>query len=330
MRRHWLPLLLFIIVIVISGSEAWSSFRQQAEDDRLFSVWLSSQRKSTDTVWRGLDQYQIPGYTEEGKLILYGRELIAHTSTYLGPRGTVSHISNGMNCQNCHLDGGTLPFGNNYGKVYSTYPQYRARNNGIQTIYGRVEDCFERSLNGVAPDSGSREMKAIYAYIKWLGAGIPKGVVRGGTGIMKLAMMDRAADPGRGSTVYVSNCASCHGVDGSGVETTDGNGYVYPPLWGTHSYNDGAGLYRLSNFAGFVRNNMPFGTDYHNPRLTDEEAWDVAAYVNSQPRPHKDQSGDWKDVGKKPVDFPVGPFTDSFSERQHKYGPWQAMVKGRS
>jgi cytochrome c len=30
---------------------------------------------------------------------------------------------------------------------------------------------------------------------------------------------------------------------------------------------------------------MPIGTDYKAPALTVQEAWDVAAYVNSKPHP---------------------------------------------
>ena len=66
---------------------------------------------------------------------------------------------------------------------------------------------------------------------------------------------------------------------------------------------------------------MPFGTDYHDPKLTDEEAWDVAAFVNSQPRPKKDLSKDWPKIAGKPVDHPFGPYADKFTEQEHKYGP---------
>jgi len=69
--------------------------------------------------------------------------------------------------------------------------------------------------------------------------------------------------------------------DGQGVQKSDGSGYTYPPLWGANSYNFGAGLFRLSRFAGYVRANMPFGATYERPMLSDEESWDVAAYVNS-------------------------------------------------
>jgi thiosulfate dehydrogenase len=98
---------------------------------------------------------------------------------------------------------------------------------------------------------------------------------------------------------------------------------LYPPLWGNNSYNNGAGLFRLSRFAGYVKNNMPNPLNYHNPQLTDEEAWDVAAYVNSQPRPSKDLSKDWPNIKKKPFDHPFGPYADAWSEEKHKYGPWK-------
>ena len=75
---------------------------------------------------------------------------------------------------------------------------------------------------------------------------------------------------------------------------------------------------------------MPFNQSTHtNPALTTEEAWDVAAFVNSQPRPQKDISKDWPDISKKPVDHPFGPYTDGFSEQQHKFGPFAPIVEAR-
>lgn len=325
MKAHWAPVLLFVIIAVVVASESISGYRKRKEEDKAFAAYLASE--PVDTVWRGWNKYQIPTLSDSGKLIMYGHELIANTSYYLGPKGTVLHLTNGMNCQNCHLDGGTVPFGNNYGKVFSTYPQFRARNNGLQSIYDRVNDCFERSLNGQKMDSSTREMQAIYAYMKWLGEDVPKGVSHGGTSLMKLKYLDRAADPIRGKQIFLANCASCHGADGQGQLNATATGYNYPPLWGPHSYNDGAGLYRISSFASFVKNNMPFGADYHSPKLKDEEAWDIAAFVNSQPRPHKDQSADWKNIAKKPIDFPFGPYPDSFSEQQHKFGPFKPIAE---
>ncbi len=283
----------------------------------------------TDSTWVGpsiyLDNSTIG---EERELIIYGQELIAHTSKYLGPKGSVAQITNGMNCQNCHLQAGAKAWGNNYGAVSSTYPKFRDRSGQVESIYKRVADCMERSLNGTAVDSNSKEFKAINAYIKWLGQDVQKGEKPHGSGIEKLPYLDRAADPKKGQIVYTAQCQSCHGANGEGQLTLDELEYAYPPLWGPHSYNDGAGLFRLSNFAGYVKNNMPYLlTSHDNPKLTIEECWDVAAYVNSQSRPHKDQSKDWPKYDKKPIDFAFGPYADSFPESQHKYGPYKPIKK---
>ena len=323
MKSNWLPLILGVIILITIISKSFTASQDNKLSEKVFAAYVSAEL--VDTVWRGWNKWEIPNYNDSGKLISYGHELISNTAYYLGPKGTIAHISNGMNCQNCHLDGGTIPYGNNFGKVYSTYPQFRARNNGMQSIYDRVNDCFERSLNGKALDSNTHEMKAIYAYMKWLGNGIPKGYVSGGTSIMKIKYLDKEANPAFGKNVYAEKCQSCHGKNGEGQLNLDKIGYIYPPLWGDNSYNDGAGMYRLSSLAGFVKNNMPYGADYHNTKLTDEEAWDVAAFVNSEPRPHKDQQEDWKNIAKKPMDFPFGPYIDSFSQKQHKYGPFQQI-----
>ena len=72
---------------------------------------------------------------------------------------------------------------------------------------------------------------------------------------------------------------------------------------------------------------MPFGATAENPQLTDEEAWDLAAFVNTQPRPkHKFLKIDWPVISKKPYDHPFGPFADTFPELQHKYGPYQPIL----
>jgi thiosulfate dehydrogenase len=323
MRNNWFPVVLFIIVGIVFAVNTFNENAMQQQQEALFAAYRATE--PVDTVWRGWNKYAIPDYNDSGRLIRYGFDLIVNTAYYLGPKGTVAQVSNGMNCQNCHLEAGTAPFANNFGKVYATYPGYRPRNNAIQTIYGRIDDCLERSLNGKILDSNTREMRAMNAYISWLGNDIPKGVIRGGTGNTKIKYPDRAADPDSGKIIYASLCQRCHGSNGEGMPNKEATGYVYPPLWGEESYNDGAGLYRLGSFAAFVKNNMPFGADYHMPQLTDNEAWNVAAYVNSRPRPHRNQRDDWKDVNKKPVDFPFGPYADTFSEKQHKYGPFKPI-----
>lgn len=261
--------------------------------------------------------------------IKYGKELIANTSEYLGPNGKVRKISNGLNCQNCHLEAGTVPLGNNYSAAASTYPKVRGRSGREEDLQLRINGCFQRSLNGEVLSNDSEEMKAMMAYMNWLGQDVPKGEKPKGAGIYEVPFLDRAADPIKGKTVYQNQCVLCHGDDGQGIMKEDGSGYTYPPLWGDHSYNQKAGLFRMSKFAGYVKANMPFGTTYENPVLTDEEAWDVAAYVNSLERPDRNFPNDWPDISKKPIDHPFGPYSDSFSETQHKYGPFQEIVAAR-
>ena len=267
---------------------------------------------------------------KERELVIYGEELIANTSKYLGPKGSVAAVTNGMNCQNCHLNAGRKSWGNNYGSVAANYPKFRDRSGSIETVYKRVSDCMERSLNGKTLDSNSKEMQAMMAYIKWVGNDVVKDSTPKGSGIQPPVYLDRAASPEKGSIVYSAKCQSCHGANGEGLLAADGKSYTYPPLWGSNSYNSGAGLFRLSRFAGYVRDNMPLNQASHNaPALSDEEAWDVAAFVNSRPRPSKDLSGDWPNISKKPIDHPFGPYTDGFSEIQHKYGPFKPIIEAR-
>jgi thiosulfate dehydrogenase len=162
-----------------------------------------------------------------------------------------------------------------------------------------------------------------------VGSNVKKGDKAKGSGIYELALLDRAADPVKGKELYTAKCVSCHQADGSGMMNADKIAYQYPPLWGDHSYNHGAGLYRLSRFAGYIKANMPLGASYKAPMLSDEEAWDLAAYVNSMPRPSKDLSKDWPKLEEKNFDHPFGPFADAFSEEQHKFGPFKPIKEAQ-
>jgi thiosulfate dehydrogenase len=271
--------------------------------------------------WKAPDTSQL-GYSQQDSLIRYGRNLIVHTSVFFGPRGSIAHISNGMNCGNCHIDAGTRIWGNNFSMVASSYPLYRNRSGKIETVEMRINDCFERSLNGKQLPDSAKEMKAMIAYIKWIGKDVARGTKTKGSGIEELPFLNRAADPAKGKIIYVSICQKCHGNNGEGKLADGRKEYLYPPLWGSNSYNVGAGIYQLSKFAGYIKNNMPFGATFTKPQLTLEQAWDVAAFVNSRPRPSKNVSMDYPDISSKPVDYPFGPYPDSFSVNQHKYGPF--------
>ena len=88
-----------------------------------------------------------------------------------------------MNCQNCHLEAGTKAWAGNFGVLPHSIPDFSERRGPTETVNQRITDCFERSMNGKAPDSNSREMKAMSAYILWLGKDVEKGKKPPGTGL---------------------------------------------------------------------------------------------------------------------------------------------------
>jgi thiosulfate dehydrogenase len=321
--------LVFVLLVLAVPITIWLNVKRH-DPGVLKQTATLSVTNEPEMPWQAPDSNTIP-HTEAGDQIRYGRDLIARTSYYLGPKGKVAHISNGMNCQNCHLAAGTKPWGNNYGAVAATYPRFRDRSGTIESIEKRVNDCLERSLNGKTLDTNSREMRAIVAYMQWLGSNVPKGEKPLGSGIAALKSLQRPADPQKGKIIYLDKCQQCHGANGAGQpDTLTGTGYLYPPLWGPKSYTIGAGLYRLSRMAGYVKDNMPLGVSHGNSQLTEEQAWDVAAFINSQPRPYKDLSKDWPNKSTKPFDYPFGPYADTFSEQQHKYGPFDVIQQSNT
>ena len=323
MRRKWLTGLVFLLVLLVFF---WI-WRKEKTSRPAVSNTQNSILPPKEPLWAAPDSNTIPD-NDSGHLIRYGKKLISSTARYFGPGGSLAHTSNGMNCQNCHLDAGTRAWAGNFGSVASLYPRFGDRRGNTETINQRITDCFERSMNGKAPDSNSLEMVAMNAYIRWVGKDVKKGKKPRGTGLEILAFMGRPADTARGKVLYAQKCQLCHGMNGEGKPDSS-KGYLYPPLWGEHSYNSSAGLYRLSKFASFIKDNMPFGSSYVNEQLTNEEAWDIAAFVNSQPRTIKKFKQDWPNMLLKPVDLPDGPFPDSFPTAMHKYGPFGPIVASR-
>jgi thiosulfate dehydrogenase len=265
--------------------------------------------------------------------ILYGRKLFNETYSVIGPEvadRNMRYSGNNLSCQSCHLEGGTQRFAIPMVGVYGLFPQYIARENEVRTLEERIEGCMERSMNGRQIPAGGKEMKAMVAYIQFLSSGVPVGKALEGRGSPNLPLLSRAADPKRGADVYRTNCAACHQADGQGKRNGtpgDTKGYQYPPLWGPDSFNDGAGMHRLIASASFIRGNMPFGTRYDAPALSVEDAWDVAAYINAQPRPKRaNLEADYPDRLRKPVDAPFLPFPDNFPLEQHRLGPFQPIT----
>ncbi len=319
LQSVWFPLLLLLLVAAAVSRE--TIFAPADKDYKtLFNKEASHQWQAPDFSSLGNDSVS--------KQIIYGRNLFANTAIYLGPKGKIASITNGMNCQNCHLEAGIRFFGNNLSATAANFPQFRSRSGLVESIEFRVNDCMQRSLNGKPIDSLSREMRSLVAYIKWLGKDVPRGKRPEGAGLAELPVLERAAEPAKGKIVYGLQCQRCHGNNGEGQLQIDSTAYTYPPLWGAHSFNISAGLYRISKLAAYIKYNMPFGiASYQQPQLSNEDAWDLAAYIASQPRPEKKFSEDWPDISKKSFDFPFGPYADGFSEQQHKFGPYAAIIK---
>jgi len=267
-------------------------------------------------------------------MIRYGRDLVLNTAHYIGPNGTVGkYLGNKMNCTNCHLDAGTRPFAFNFFSSYARYPQYRSRENEVLDIGQRINNCIMRPHSGIPLPLGSKELIAMECYIRWVGTGVPTGAHVRGDENLDLDLPDRAADPQKGAEVYAKNCASCHGPNGEGQWTPDSSTYVYPPLWGYASFQKGSSPSRVLKAAGFIKANMPNKlATWRKPVLTDEQCIDVAAFINDDeihPRPVKKDKTipDYPDPTTKSIDYDMGPYADSFSEKQHKYGPFKPIIE---
>ena len=213
-----------------------------------------------------------------------GRALLRNTRDSLP-----AHVRANLACVNCHIADGTQRDAMPLVGSYARFPQYRGRSGKVDIIEDRINDCFERSMNGKALATSSKEMHDIVAYLAFLSKGFPVGVEMQGQGVPKLDPLK--GDTTRGRTVFESTCAVCHGVDGHGTK-------LAPPLWGPQSFNVGAGMARVNTAAGFIHKLMP----RNRPgTLTPQQAFDVATYIASQPRPDfAGKENDWPRGGAPP------------------------------
>lgn len=210
-----------------------------------------------------------------GAMIRFGKDVFVDTQRY-----AKKYVGNGMNCVNCHLDAGRQANSAPLWAAYVAYPAFRAKNQRINTFEDRLEGCFRFSMNGTMPPADSAVIVGLMSYSYWLATGAPVGAHLAGRGYPAVAKPALAPDKSRGAAVYTKHCAACHGADGAGLKAA--GVYTFPPLWGRASYNAGAGMHRDATAAAFIQANMPLG---QGGTLSDQEAWDVATYMNDHPRP---------------------------------------------
>jgi len=253
----------------ISALSQWLSGGKDHPEMGLSRHGVYADGKFSPPAWDGGPQ------GPDGDAIRYGRALFLHTRK-LAPK----FDRNGLNCASCHLAGGTLANAAPLWAAFVSYPVYRKKNHKVVTYGERLQDCFRFSMNGKTPSLSSQEIVSLEAYSKWMSNGAPVGGRLFGRGFPALNPPPHQVSLENGKMVYRHSCALCHGADGQGLK--EGGHLIFPPLWGAHSFNCGAGLHLVAKAASFIQRNMPLG---NAGVLSVQEAWDVARYLESRPHP---------------------------------------------
>jgi len=278
MNGRWLVWVAFVSPVAL-----FTGFAAVEADDRE----SPSASPKVEAVFAPPDPGAIPD-AEENDVIRSGYEMVVDTQNHAR-----SYVGNALNCTHCHLDAGRRLGAAPFVGLATLYPEYRTRNARMNRLEDRLNDCFERSMNGKPLPHGSQEQAALVAYITWLSQGVSKEAAQAWRGFPRIAST-RPPDPLKGRALFAERCAACHGENGQGAASV-------PPLWGPRSYNVATGMARVSLAASFIKANMPLG---QGGTLTDDVAYDLAAFINSQPRPDfARKAEDWP-KGGRPADSP--------------------------
>lgn len=204
----------------------------------------------------------------------HGFEIMVETQTH-----AADYVGNKLQCTNCHFAGGDTTGGAQGGislvGVAAKYPDYDARDKKIIDLPERINGCFLRSMNGKPLPLDSELMLALVTYLHWISQEQPIYGELPFLGLKPLKKI-KSGEPAEGKRTYDVYCALCHRDDGQGGKET-------PPLWGDGSFNSGAGFNNEITLATFIYWNMPYFDA--TPVLSEEQAFDVAAYILSHPRP---------------------------------------------
>ncbi len=207
-----------------------------------------------------------------GESIRYGHDIIVDTHHYMK-----ANVRAKMDCAACHLDVGTKPKGGSFLGTYARFPQWNKRAHRVIALQDRLAECFLYSMNGTPPAYASREMIALVAYIAWLSRGTRVGAQQKSADSFIEPLPRSSPNTANGAAIYAARCTACHQANGAGIAGS------FPPLWGSTSFNDGAGMAHLDRMTGFVHYNMPLNAP---GTLSLEDAYDVSAFVLRHKRPH--------------------------------------------
>jgi thiosulfate dehydrogenase len=233
---------------------------------------------------------------EFGKVVRRGEQIFVNTQ-----ENARKYVGNSLNCVNCHLDAGRKANASPLWAAYVAYPAYRSKNKHVNTFAERLQGCFKFSMNGKAPAADDEVLVALETYAYWLATGAPVRQAVAGRGYPSVPKPAQAPDYARGQKLYAQHCALCHGANGEGQAS--GGKTAFPPLWGPKSFNWGAGMHDVKNAAAFIKANMPLGL---GGTLSDQEAWDVAMFMDSHERPQDPRfAGSVAETRKKFHDEPT-------------------------
>ena len=238
--------------------------------------------------WKPPSETDIPA-DSLGAAIRRGLALVRFT-----PESLPQYVTSNMRCVSCHENDGTKATAAPLTGSHARFPKYLARSGTIVTLADRVNFCMTRSLAGKALPVDSREMDDILAYLAFISRDVPVGRhLSAADGL--LPMKDTlVGDTLRGRQLFATTCAICHQADGSGHSPI-------PALWGPGSFTIAASMARQERAASFIVHNMPQTAP---GSLTEQNAFDLAAYIDSHPRPDAPmKENDWPHGGA-PRDVP--------------------------
>jgi thiosulfate dehydrogenase len=224
-----------------------------------------------------VDPEQAPA--EIRQRVMEGYRFIMNTPLY-----APEYAGDQLSCTHCHFLGGDTLGGKNNGiSLVGVTTVYPAQKEGrVITLAERINNCFERSLNGKPLPKDSPVMQSILAYLDWISKEVKsvKHIPWLGISLLK---SQHHANPDEGRKLYQAYCAECHQPDGEGGGILLAQeGKTIPPLWGEHSFNNEAGMSTLPLLSAFIYWNMP----YQEAHLSEEQALDIAAFILTKPRPH--------------------------------------------
>lgn len=282
-KKSWIVVLVSVWLVSVVGLALFAVSPADSKTDN--SNEIASSETEAPNSEDGELQFDPPSLDDldpedpQSEFITYGEALFSESNTVMA-----ENVGNELSCASCHANGGIAQSNSMVG-VVPNFPEYNKRAGTLFTIEDRINGCMVRSMNGEKLEEDSREMRSMVAYLTYISEGIEVGEE---IPWRNPSVMPEVPEPDvvNGEELYeTKNCMSCHATDGSGTGPNSG-----PALWGDNSFNDGAGMARLTKAAGYIQDNMPPG----DGTLTDREAADLAAYILSQYRPEFDgHADDW-------------------------------------